>query len=139
MSDNDTTTTVELDRLDRGLLITGLVAFLAVLGAYVALTIAGRDPEGVVQMVVTLAAVFGLGTYQRATHKSQARKLDKITYQTNGILTAKIEAGTLAALERVLSERLDEPASSPAEGHTPRATEAANLLGRGRRGFPLDS
>lgn len=129
MSDTDTTTTVELDRLDRGLLIIGLVAFLAVLAAYVALTISGRDPEGVVQLVVTLAAVFGLGTYNRATHKANARRLDKITSQTNGVLDGRIEAGTYRALERLLTDRLIEPG--------PEARRTAGHVDLGRRG-PLD-
>jgi len=99
--------TAELARLDRGLLVIGLVAFLAILGAYVGLSIAADkdpDPEGIVQMVLTLAAVFGLGTYQRATHKSQARQLATITEQTNGVLTKRIKAGTIEALREVLTD-----------------------------------
>lgn len=90
--------------LDRGLVAGGVVAFLGLLAAYCVLAALGKDAEGVVRLTVTLAGIFGLGVYNRAQHKSQVRRLDRITSQTNGVLDDRIEAGTIRAIRSVLTD-----------------------------------
>jgi apolipoprotein N-acyltransferase len=117
--------------LDRGLLAAALVAFLALLAAYVVLAVTHNDAEGVVRLATTLAAVFGLGVYQRATHKATARKLDQqntalaqITEQTNGVLTARIKNAVHEALAEAVT---DESVKRGAEEAMTKALQEAGL------------
>lgn len=86
-------------------LVVVLVAFLAVLGVFAALSWRGLDTGGLVQLVVTVGGLLGLGAAHHGSTRKQNAVLSKIDKQTNGVLTKRIEDGAEAAVRRVLTER----------------------------------
>lgn len=94
-----------LGTLPSRVLVAVLVAFLAVLGGFVALTWRGQPTDGLVQLVLTVGGLLGLGAHQQANTRKQNSVLSKIDKQTNGILTERIDAGAETAIRRVLQER----------------------------------
>lgn len=86
-------------------LIVVTLVLLAVLGAFTALTLAGLNTDGLVQLVVTVGGLLGLGAAHQQSNRRQNAVLSKIDKQTNGVLTERIETGAEAAVRRVLTER----------------------------------
>lgn len=82
-------------------LVVVLVAFLAVLGVFAALSWRGLDTGGLVQLVVTVGGLLGLGAAHHGSTRKQNAVLSKIDKQTNGVLTQRIEEG----VRKVLTER----------------------------------
>lgn len=80
-----------------------LVAFLAVIGAYVALTITGHDADGLVTAVTALLAAAGLGVHSEHRTRQQNADLKQISRQTNGVLDSRIHEGATKAMEDVLT------------------------------------
>lgn len=102
-------------------IIAAVVAFVAVLAAYVALAMTGHadDAAGIVPIVTTLLGLVGLGAHQSSRLSKQDEQLSTISHQTNGVLTARIEQGADAALRRVLREtgyNVPDPAPVPPTG-----------------------
>lgn len=98
-------------QVDRVLLVVALLAFLGLLAAYVGLVLAGKDPEGVVRLCVTLAGIFGLGAVQRvhanqqnAVLESARQDLGTIKQQTNGGLDKRIREGSAESMREILGE-----------------------------------
>lgn len=88
------------------------VLALALLGAYCLLVLNGRDADGLVQAVVTLLGVVGLGAHVEHRTRQQNHIIAKIDRQTNGVLSERIEAGSERAVRRVLRQagyRIDGP------------------------------
>lgn len=80
-----------------------LGAFIALLAAYVVLTLNGQDATGLLDWVLVFLAAVGLGGHQEMRLRSQDKTLAKIDGQTNGVLTARIREGATEAVEEVLS------------------------------------
>lgn len=96
--------------MSRSALAAALVAFLAVLAAYVALVLTDHDPSGLVPMVVTVLGVLGLGAHIEKRTQEQNATIAKIDRQTNGVLTQRIEEGTRKAVSDLLTEHNIIPA-----------------------------
>ena len=78
-----------------------------VIGGFVVLTLEGSDTNGFVALVAPiLGAVF---VVQQLNHRSdkQDEKLDKITHQTNGVLTERINTAVADGVKAALAERED--------------------------------
>lgn len=70
-----------------------------VIGGFVVLTLKGSDTGGFVALVAPiLGAVFVINHLDHRSDK-QDEKLDKITHQTNGVLTERIEKAVSKALD----------------------------------------
>lgn len=93
-----------MSRLGTPALIAGTLLALALLGAYVALVLNGHDASGLVQAVVTLLGVLGLGAHVEHRTRQQNATIAKIDRQTNGVLDQRIEAGSERAMRRLLVE-----------------------------------
>lgn len=89
-----------------GLAMAAAIAFVGIVGAYVALVITGHGSEtgGLVTAVLTLLGFLGLGAHQSQRLGQQDAALDVITHQTNGVLTQRIQDGADAAMRQVLRE-----------------------------------
>lgn len=85
-------------------ILGAVVAFVAVLAAYVVLSLTGHasDAAGVVGIVTTLLGLLGLGAHTTNRLAKQDEQLTTISHQTNGVLTARIEAGADKAMRQVL-------------------------------------
>lgn len=81
--------------------ISFLIAFLAVLAAYVFLDHNGDDAGGLVQAVLVLAGFLGLGGHVEKTRRQANAQLTQIREQTNGVLDKRIRDG----VAEVLAER----------------------------------
>jgi uncharacterized membrane protein HdeD (DUF308 family) len=76
-----------------------------VIGGFVVLTLKGSDTTAYVGLVMPiLGAVF---VVQQLNHRSdkQDEKLDKITHQTNGVLTERINGAVADGVKQALAER----------------------------------
>lgn len=80
-----------------------LGAFVALLGAYVALTLAGHDASGLFPAVVSLLAAGGVSAHVEKRTRAQDAVIEKIDRQTNGVLDGRIRDGATAAVEDVLT------------------------------------
>lgn len=76
-------------RIDRALMVCGLIAFLALLGAYTALRLAGQDPSDLLRLLANLAGIGTVGAGVSARVSSVERrlapridKLERTTTQT---------------------------------------------------------
>lgn len=83
-----------------------VVAFVAVLAAYVVLAATGHGTEaaGVAGIVTTLLGLVGLGAHQSSRLSEQDEQLTTISHQTNGVLTKRIQDGADTAMRQVLRE-----------------------------------
>lgn len=81
-----------------------LLGFLGVLAAYVALALTGHDTAGLVQALVTLAGVGGLGVHFERRTQEQNVRIAKIDKQTNGVLDQRILDGAHKAISTALVE-----------------------------------
>lgn len=88
----------------RAVLLVGLVAFLAVLAAYVALTVAGFDASGLVSSVVLLLGAVGIGAHNEVRSRGLAQGVDKVRRQTNGELDDRMREHTENAVRTTLRE-----------------------------------
>jgi uncharacterized membrane protein len=95
-----------MPKLSPAVAVAAVVGLVAILAAYVVLVALGHGAEanGIVPVVVTLLGFLGLGAHNSARLAQQDEQLTKISHQTNGVLTARIEAGADTALRRVLRE-----------------------------------
>lgn len=76
-----------------------------VIGGFVVLTLKGSDTNGFVALVAPiLGAVFVINHLDHRSDK-QDEKLDKITHQTNGVLTERIQGAVEEAVSKALAER----------------------------------
>jgi hypothetical protein len=89
---------VDVSRLTWQLVV--LVAL--VLGAYVALSLAGVDTGQLATIVAGLVGGGGVVAHQAVRLDRQDKALAKITKQTNGVLDQRIEDGATAAITGVL-------------------------------------
>ena len=107
-------------------LVCGLAAFLAIIGAFVALVLTGHAAEsgGLVSAVVTLLGVLGLAGHVDARTRAQNAKLDTITRQTNGVLDQRIHEGTTRAVRQVLQDAGMSNVSDPSAPVPPPAAPA---------------
>ena len=80
-----------------------LLAFLGIVGAYVALTMTGHDANGLITAVVSLLAAVGIGAHVEARTQQQNVEIGQIKTQTNGVLDKRILDGATTAVENVLS------------------------------------
>jgi hypothetical protein len=79
--------------------ITQLAVLIAVLGGFVLLTVRGQDTGTYVTLVTpVLAAVFLAARLDQRTDAQDA-VLAKISHQTNGVLTERIQNAVHAALD----------------------------------------
>lgn len=118
-------------------IVAGVIAFVAILAAYVVLSMTGHasDAAGIVGIVATLLGLLGLGahTTNRLTKQDeqlgrQSEQLSTISHQTNGVLTERIERGADTALRRVLREAgYNVPDAQPAETAAPPDVEGPGL------------
>lgn len=107
---------------NRAALAAVTILALALLGAYVALTLAGHDASGLVQSVVTLLGVLGLGAHVEHRTRQQNATIEKIDRQTNGVLDGRIERGAARAVRQALREAGYSHLTDPeAPGVTPEA------------------
>jgi hypothetical protein len=123
------------------LVVAALVAFVAVIAAYVVLAVTGHgdSASGIVPAVVSLLGIFGLGAHTTNRLTKQDQALSTITRQTNGVLTRRIEEGADRALRQVLRESgysvppsPYEPEPTQADGpQDPEATGSAGDAGTG--------
>lgn len=85
-----------------------------VIGGFVVLTLKGADTTSFIGLVTPiLGAVFIINHLDHRSDK-QDEKLDKITHQTNGVLTERIEKAVSKALDTRGSGEGD-PAVTPPE------------------------
>lgn len=86
--------------------VAALLAFVAVLAAYVVLAMTGHasDASGVVGIVTTLLGLLGLGAHTSQRLAKQDAQLTTITHQTNGVLTKRIQDGADTAMRQVLRD-----------------------------------
>jgi hypothetical protein len=79
--------------------LTQLAVLIAVLGGFVLLTVRGQDTGTYVTLVTpVLAAVFLAARLDQRTDAQDA-VLAKISHQTNGVLTERIQKAVHAALD----------------------------------------
>jgi ABC-type transport system involved in cytochrome bd biosynthesis fused ATPase/permease subunit len=99
--------------IDLRLALVAVVAFVAIIAAYVVLVALGHQDAatGLAPLVLTLLGFVGLGGHvtQRLGQQDQqltqqTEQLAQITHQTNGVLTERIRAGADSALRQVLRE-----------------------------------
>ncbi len=102
MTDQTTIPTGNDGRVQPVIVVSLLVAFIAVLGAYVWLAHDGSDPNGLVQALIVL---LGLGAHTEVRSRQQRRALATIQEQTNGVLTRRIREGAAEAITEALAER----------------------------------
>jgi hypothetical protein len=95
-----------------------LVAFLAVLGAFVALTLTGHDPQTLAVFAATVTGFLGLGAHQAV----QSKTIAKIDKQTNGVLTGRIRDAVAEALALFHTQ----PQETPVIPVTPADVSAAD-------------
>jgi hypothetical protein len=93
------------------------VCFVAVLGAYVVLALAGKDTAGLVSAVVTLLGVSGLAAHIEQRTRGQDATLAKIEKQTNGVLDARIREGVKTAIAELTAP--PPPPLVPPDNPTP--------------------
>lgn len=98
MTDQNTPPLGQASRLSPVVVISLLVAFLAILGAYVFLSHQGDDAGGLIQAVLVLAGFLGLGGTVERTRRQANAQLNQIREQTNGVLDRRIREGVSAAL-----------------------------------------
>lgn len=79
-----------------------LVGFLAVLAAYVVLTLNGHDASGLVSAVLALVGAAGVGVHSEVRIRQQNAVLAKVDRQTNGVLDQRIREGSAEAVSEVL-------------------------------------
>lgn len=105
------------NKLSTAVVIGAVVAFVAVLAAYVVLAALGHADEagGIVGIVTTLLGLLGLGAHNAGRLAKQDEQLSTISHQTNGVLTQRIEAGADKALRTVLREAGYHVPPGPAE------------------------
>lgn len=91
---------------DPKLIVSGVVALVAILAAYVVLVVLGHGSEanGLAPLVLTLLGFLGLGAHTTQRLSQQDAQLDQITHQTNGVLDARIRQGSDTAMRQVLRE-----------------------------------
>jgi hypothetical protein len=102
------------------IIVGALVAFVAVLAAYVVLAATGHGTEaaGVAGIVTTLLGLVGLGAHQSSRLSEQDAQLSTISHQTNGVLDKRIQDGADTAMRQVLREagyNVPAPAETPAQ------------------------
>ena len=102
------------------------VAFLGIIGAYVALVLTGHGDNagGLVSAVVMLLGAVGVSAHVETRTQQQNRTIAKIDRQTNGVLEGRIERGATRAVAKVLRSagypipEVDEPAEpEPVDPH----------------------
>lgn len=80
-----------------------------VVAGFVVLTLKGADTNGFVALVAPiLGAVFVINHLDTRSDK-QDEKLDKITHQTNGVLTERINDAVAEGVKAALAQREDTP------------------------------
>lgn len=113
--------------IDLRLALVAVVAFVAIIAAYVILVALGHGDEatGLAPLVLTLLGFVGLGGHvtQRLGQQDeqltqQTEQLTQITHQTNGVLTARIKSATDDAVRTALRS---------AGYHVPDAVEPPDL------------
>lgn len=94
-------------------IVCATVAFLGILAAYVGLVLAGHDASGLVQLLVTLGSVLGLGGFIEHRTQQQNATIQKIDKQTNGVLDQRIKDGTAHAVRGLLADAGVLPKQNP--------------------------